>query len=85
MDMALRIFWLFFSLGLISLFCLFAPFLIGKCCGYIWGFLTGIAAIIVWFYLGRKIFLIPETRIFWFIGLAYVIFIAIFELTRLFH
>jgi hypothetical protein len=83
--MALRIFWLFFSIGVISLFCFFAPFLIGKYCGYVWGVLTGVAAIMAWFYLGRKIFLTPSTQIIWLITFAYVIFIAIFELTRLFH
>ena len=83
--MALRIFGLFFSIFVVTLFCLFAPFVIGKFCGYVWGFLTGIIAVIVCFYLGRKIFCVPETKIFWFITLAYVVFIAIFELTHLFH
>jgi hypothetical protein len=83
--MALRIFGLFFSIFAVTMLCFFVPFLSGKYYSYIWGFLTGVIAIMAWFYLGRKIFLSPETKIFWFIGLAYVIFIAIFELTRLFY
>jgi hypothetical protein len=83
--MGFRIFWLFFSIGVVSLFCLFAPFLIGKYCSYAWGFLAGIISILAWLYLGWKVFLTPSTRLIWLFELAFIVFIAIFELIRLFH
>ncbi len=78
--MGFRIFWLFLLIGLVLIFCLFAPFIIGRYCGHGWGFSAGMASVLAWLSLARKIALPPITRL---IILAYLVFIVIFELMHL--
>jgi hypothetical protein len=77
----------FIFVGVILIFGLIAPFVLGKYCGHTWGLFAAIGDICAWFYLNKKYGgknrLSLSTRMVWLMGFAYIVFAVVYEFMHL--
>jgi hypothetical protein len=73
----------FAGIGFVMAFCLGAPYLLGRNIGYSWGFAAGVVTVLFWICVRRQVGLTPLNDLFWCVFLAYLVFVAGFELLHL--